>query len=249
MTVFAVEKNPNAVVTLLSRCRRDPGWEVVTVVSCDMRAWDAPSHADIIVSELLGSWGDNELSPECLDGAQRYLKPGGISIPVDYTSYVAPLSSSKLWNEVRNFRDLAHFETPYVVKVHNAFEMAPTQPCMYFAHPNAEAAPDNSRYKKLTFTVELGAELHGFVGFFHSTLYGDVAISTELSRDFSDGMFSWFPLYLPLRHPVHVPDGGTVEVHFWRHTSPHKVWYEWALAKPHPSPVHNPNGRSYHIGL
>lgn len=22
------------------------------------------------VSELLGSWGDNELSPECLDGAQ-----------------------------------------------------------------------------------------------------------------------------------------------------------------------------------
>jgi protein arginine N-methyltransferase 5 len=27
-----------------------------------------------MVSELLGSFGDNELSPECLDGAQRYLK-------------------------------------------------------------------------------------------------------------------------------------------------------------------------------
>ena len=26
------------------------------------------------MSELLGSFGDNELSPECLDGAQRYLK-------------------------------------------------------------------------------------------------------------------------------------------------------------------------------
>jgi len=26
------------------------------------------------VSELLGSFGDNELSPECLDGAQRFLK-------------------------------------------------------------------------------------------------------------------------------------------------------------------------------
>lgn len=32
-------------------------------------------------SELLGSFGDNELSPECLDGAQRFLKEGGISIP------------------------------------------------------------------------------------------------------------------------------------------------------------------------
>lgn len=35
------------------------------------------------VSELLGSFGDNELSPECLDGAQRFLKPDGISIPAE----------------------------------------------------------------------------------------------------------------------------------------------------------------------
>ena len=26
------------------------------------------------MSELLGSFGDNELSPECLDGAQKFLK-------------------------------------------------------------------------------------------------------------------------------------------------------------------------------
>lgn len=46
----------------------------MTVVSCDMREWEAPEKADIIVSELLGSFGDNELSPECLDGAQHFLK-------------------------------------------------------------------------------------------------------------------------------------------------------------------------------
>ncbi len=39
-----------------------------------MRLWQAECKADIMVSELLGSFGDNELSPECLDGAQRYLK-------------------------------------------------------------------------------------------------------------------------------------------------------------------------------
>ncbi len=32
------------------------------------------AQADIIVSELLGSFGDNELSPECLDGVQKFLK-------------------------------------------------------------------------------------------------------------------------------------------------------------------------------
>jgi type II protein arginine methyltransferase len=39
------------------------------------------------VSELLGSFGDNELSPECLDGAQRFLKPDGISIPSSYWTF------------------------------------------------------------------------------------------------------------------------------------------------------------------
>lgn len=67
-------------------------WEgKVTVVSCDMREWNAPEKADILVSELLGSFGDNELSPECLDGVQRFLK-GTLSLyfiflPLLVTSY------------------------------------------------------------------------------------------------------------------------------------------------------------------
>ena len=40
----------------------------------DMRALEVPEQVDILVSELLGSFGDNELSPECLDGASRFLK-------------------------------------------------------------------------------------------------------------------------------------------------------------------------------
>jgi protein arginine N-methyltransferase 5 len=39
-----------------------------------MRSWNPTHKVDIMVSELLGSFGDNELSPECLDGVQRVLK-------------------------------------------------------------------------------------------------------------------------------------------------------------------------------
>lgn len=253
--VFALDKNANAVVTLQNRRLNEPTWAAhVTVVTADMRSWAPPELADMIVSELLGSWGDNELSPECLDGAMRYLKPSGISIPSGYVSTVAPLSSSKLWNEVGRLREVKHFETPYVVKVHNAFQMASAQRCFTFEHPAPEqrltppAEPDNTRARALTFDVCVGGRLHGFVGYFHCTLYKDVAISTDPATE-SIGMFSWFPLYLPLRQPVHVPDGGTVTVQFWRHVSPQKVWYEWALLHPEMSPIHNPNGRSYHIGL
>jgi protein arginine N-methyltransferase 5 len=74
-----------------------PGTSNVTVICCDMR--EATSHptlrnmimdescrADIVVSELLGSFGDNELSPECLDGVQKcgILKNNCVSIPQRY---------------------------------------------------------------------------------------------------------------------------------------------------------------------
>lgn len=62
----------------LENWRFEEWGDQVTVVSCDMRDWAAPEKADIIVSELLGSFGDNELSPECLDGAQHFLKGNSV---------------------------------------------------------------------------------------------------------------------------------------------------------------------------
>lgn len=64
--------------------------------------------ADFLVSELLGSFGDNELSPECLDGAQRFMKSSDpfnrkiLSIPSNYTAFLAPIASEKLKSEVIN---------------------------------------------------------------------------------------------------------------------------------------------------
>jgi len=72
-----------------------------------MAGWE---QADILVSELLGSFGDNELSPECLDGAQNFLKEDGISIPYEYTSYLAPIATCKLWNEVSRWAILGEWE-------------------------------------------------------------------------------------------------------------------------------------------
>lgn len=50
---------------------------------------------------LQGSFGDNELSPECLDGAQRFLKPDGISIPTAYTSQLQPIAAFRVWSDVK----------------------------------------------------------------------------------------------------------------------------------------------------
>jgi len=119
---FAIEKNRKAANTLYYKNRMD--WnEEVTVINVEMREWEPEAKADIIVSELLGSFGDNELSPECLDGAQRLLKKGGVMIPVSYTSFLAPISSPKMFLENARFDPNVHnseltYEVPYVVNLY-----------------------------------------------------------------------------------------------------------------------------------
>ncbi|KAL4987695.1 PRMT5 arginine-N-methyltransferase-domain-containing protein [Aspergillus falconensis] len=79
------------------------------------------SKIDIVVSELLGSFGDNELSPECLDGVNHLLNPvHGISIPASYTAHLTPISAPKLHADVTNqtVSNPAAPETPYVVMLH-----------------------------------------------------------------------------------------------------------------------------------
>uniref|UniRef100_A0A6U3ZRB4 Protein arginine N-methyltransferase n=1 Tax=Ditylum brightwellii TaxID=49249 RepID=A0A6U3ZRB4_9STRA len=374
--IIAIEKNPAAVLYLRSLQSREPSWaNVVTVVECDMRRAtshpilrsmisNAPARADIVVSELLGSFGDNELSPECLDGVQRcgILKDDCVSIPQSYTSFLAPVSSMRLHSEARaqayspsNPTDgpagqpcgtLRAMETPYVVRPHAASQTHVEKPCWDFNHPkqvdeekengiksDAAAAmsttsngningsqsveavilePDNERHIRVSFSYDqthgagsgcgygsfdsavaamatampippvtssdniaggpscgTAVTVHGFLGTFHSTLYqsplpgneGNSSVISIAPTTFSVGMFSWFPVYFPLREPLHVPTGSTVICTMWRKMDSSddgggRVWYEWCaeivgkdddvISASH---LHNPGGRSYHVRL
>jgi len=251
--MYAVEKNQNAIVTLETLNAEE--WNgSVTVVSCDMRHYEAPEKADILVSELLGSFGDNELSPECIDGAQRFLKEGGISIPCKYTSYATPLSSPKLHSEVSNCAEVgkipeAPFEAPYVVRLQNVNYLDKPKAVFTFTHPNLEDEPiDNERYIQLDFTTNESTMIHGIAGFFDMVLYKDVVLSI-LPETASPGMFSWFPAFFPIKNPIYCPKGGQITLHFWRKVSKTKVWYEWCYTTPKHTAIHNPNGRSYWIGI
>lgn len=62
-------------------------------------------------------------------------------------------------------------------------------------------------------------------------------------------MFSWFPIYFPLKEPVYCPAGEPICMSMWRCAAYHKVWYEWAVTHPRVTNIHNPTGRSYHVGL
>lgn len=177
----------------------------MTVIAKDMRDWFPTEKADILVSELLGSIGDNELSPECLDGAQRLLKEDGISVPYRYRSFVAPVQSYKIYSEVKRCKEYEHpYEAPYVVLLNNHCRIDEEKFLFEFTHPNRAGKIiltfkynkkvflnnknfnlekiDNNRYGKLEFKAKFDATLHGFGGYFDSHLYKDVDISNYIKN-------------------------------------------------------------------
>ncbi|GJQ10584.1 hypothetical protein GpartN1_g2375.t1 [Galdieria partita] len=255
--IYAIEKNPHAVWTLKSIQQKDASWERVEIIAEDMRTWNAPEQADVIVSELLGSFGDNELSPECLDAAQRLLLSDGICIPCEYTSYLCPLSSPKLYQEIRSLsyqRDgngFSSFEVPYVVRIHHGQYLAESQSCFRFEHRIhncllSQKSYPHFRYQRLSFEVNGPIMLHGFAGFFEAQLYDPIYLSTR-PLTLSRGMFSWFPFMFPLCYPIYCGDKTSrVTLHIWRKTIPGKrIWYEWMLTEPVRTKLHNAHGRCY----
>lgn len=208
---------------------------------------------------------DNELSPECLDGAQTVLKTSGISIPASYTAFIAPISTSTLFQQASAFQDLVHMETAYVVRFRDMFQIAEAQELWKFEHPNREGMspighPDfnshNSRYSSLTFEVNDNVLMHGMAAYFESVLYKDVTISIN-PKTHSVNMTSWFPMYFPISCPITLKKGSQVQIHLWRLTDTRKVWYEWSVEPIlynvrqicKATGIANKNGRSSWIGL
>ncbi|WWC66577.1 uncharacterized protein I206_100480 [Kwoniella pini CBS 10737] len=253
--VYAVEKNPNAFITLQERKAIEWG-DQVEIFFGDMRTVDVPEKCDIMVSELLGSFGDNELSPECLDGAMRVLKPTGISIPTSYTAHVAPISSSKLFYDVHQpSRPAGATETPYVVMMSQVNLISgdgggvsgrcgeKVQQCWQFEHPrrdlilDASGAPltntHNTRSSRHVFHIPHAATLHGLAGYFEAHLYSNVGLSIhpDNAHRVSPDMFSWFPMYFPLKEALYLPSGSELEVNLWRlcDSRGRKIWYEWSV--------------------
>lgn len=61
--VYAIEKNPYPIQSLKRRIKKNKWHNHVQIVDSDVRDWQPSAQADVFLSELLGGFGDNELSP------------------------------------------------------------------------------------------------------------------------------------------------------------------------------------------
>lgn len=83
----------------------------------------------------------------------------------------------------------------------------PPSPLSLRTQPNSTSTPAHSPCPPTPLPAPRCAVCHGFAGYFDAQLYKDVHLSIHPPTH-TPNMFSWFPIYFPLRTPFYVPQGG-----------------------------------------
>ncbi|SCU88305.1 LAMI_0D09582g1_1 [Lachancea mirantina] len=246
--IIALEKNPHALLYLQKK-KFDSWKDAVEVVKSDMRSWQSSTQVDICISELLGSFGCNELSPECLASIEkRNCTPFTKFIPQSYTSYLAPVSAPLIYQKLKFMNEGACFEKPWVIhNIPHATVSSKVNELWSFNHPSVNSTQSFSKFVTTAFKIKNKAEVHGLVGYFSAVLYKSVYLSIlphDCSIKFADALpsahelnsddqqstlcqqvkrtsnlQSWSPIFFPLKQPMFVTDDTEFEVSISRSSS------------------------------
>lgn len=179
--LVALEKNAQACLYLQKR-NYDAWDNRVKIVKEDMLHWkDSSLKVDLCISELLGSFGCNELAPECLwEIEKNHSKSSTIFIPQSYTSYVAPISSPLILQNLSQVSEAQ--DSPWIMhNVPYCILSSRINKIWSFEHPLRNGNQDAdlfSRSSLTEFKVKHRGEMHGIIGFFFSKLYKDTVLST-----------------------------------------------------------------------
>lgn len=217
--ITAVEKNPQCIGILKERNTRE--WlDRVEIVHKDVRQMGGKW--DLVVSEMLGSFGCNELSPEVLNGFSSTV------IPASYTSYIRPIYSPMVPPQ---------YFVPFLARLSVFYSIADPLPCWTFCHP-----ADNSMQRTaiLKFVPMWDEYINAFEGTFCAVLFQNILISNQ--QETSDYVPSWFPMIFPVEK-TRLEKDTQYTVEFERRASSQNVWYEWSFLGKR----YNQDGESYTV--
>lgn len=205
-TVVAIERNPNCIDILqnISLTR-----SLVTVIQGDVRNLPERKY-DLIVSELLGSFGCNEACPEIL---QHFTSSQTIMIPLSYNSYLQPAYCDVL--------EVYHAKRPYVANLNGLIALGQPIPIFHFSHPGKNELDQ-------TVSLDLDASptdpCNVLMGYFDAHLYGPFRIGITPQMSNHERCSSWYPMVFPV---------GLLEmpftVSFSRKSTESQLWYQWKV--------------------
>ncbi|CCE61327.1 hypothetical protein TPHA_0A02440 [Tetrapisispora phaffii CBS 4417] len=257
--IIAIEKNSQAFL-FLQKKKFDKWVDSVELIRCDMKKLSNDfGKFDIVISELLGSFGCNELSPECLIHIEaNFSRKETIFIPESYSSYVAPASLPLVRQKLDKFSN--GFEKPWLVNnIPYCILSTKINKIWSFQHPLLKTENQDNKHlfnkniENGEFKLKHKCEIDGLIGFFSATLYNNITLST-LPEGFTindprkeydtkittndknesihtKNLKSWAPIFFPITSPLSITDDTELSVYFNRISDSQlkKTWYEWSL--------------------
>ena len=167
-----------------------------------------PELADVVVADQIGCFGfEAGLFEYFRDARQRFLKPGGITIPSRIDLIVAPVDAQQLRNQVEFWNSApAEFDfRPVRALAINTSYPATFTPDQLLGDPSilaslaASDAPPSFLGLTATATVSRPGTLHGIGGWFSATLSPSITLTNSpLSENRIDRQSMFFPIDRPV---------------------------------------------------
>ncbi len=220
--------------------------QIVQVIHGDIMDVEPPEPVDVIVSEWLGGFGIDEgmLAP-VIAARDRWLKPGGLMLPLSVTAWVALVHDRHLGETVELLRD-----NPYGLELGALLE-ATVNEISYsgsFRHlaagdtrsdparlwtTNADVIPLEQARAPHEAEGVLTVHAHGTANALALWFSSELAPGISLSVGPGDPPTHWGMTTAPLRAPVELKPGMKLAVRV--RTAPAQpvgTWTRWAIALP-----------------
>lgn len=172
---------------------------------------------DIIISEMIGNFGDNENFTEILNDAQiRFLKPNGIMLPKQVVSFAVPVYAPSV-NENINLGNILYRGEKaigltadfYDVLIPQEDYMAKPETIRSFRFDGKDATEWS---KKVVFNITKDGLITGIKGWFAAKLNDEVVLDIEPIAE----NHSWNHFYYPFPRSLPVRKRDILEVEFSR---------------------------------
>jgi protein arginine N-methyltransferase 1 len=173
-----------------------------------------PERVDIIISETIGNFADNENCVLFLkDAKKRFLKKDGIMIPQSISQMLVPVYSPKIEDNISAMEQLDYYEAVIPKEDHvaspirtNLFMFDQDEDIEYTKNESFSLYPETNK-------------ITGFKGWFVAQLSGSVNISTETVAEDS----SWNNFYFPSAINVTEKD---LTISLKRHNGDYEITYK-----------------------
>ena len=175
-----------------------------------------PPKADIVLSETLGNWAYEENIIETMNDARRFLKPGGTIIPQELHCFVAPVTSSRLYDELNVWDRVGHgleFSAAKEKCMNNMYvkDIAPKDLLgtgQEWDHLDFTKKNSSIREKTLEWKISSSTMFYGYACWWAAELITGIPLSTSPDEKPTH----WKQIYLPLVDPLPVKAGRSVRL-------------------------------------